>query len=93
MGALQIPPDGYPILLMAERPTTGGYPKVATVISADLSQAAQLQRGDTVTFRASTMAEAEAALLTHGVRSRRRYREFYDSTRWKTPAHTLGIKA
>jgi allophanate hydrolase subunit 2 len=48
---------------MADRPITGGYPKVATVISADLSQAAQLQRGDTVTFRAATMAEAEAALL------------------------------
>ena len=62
MGALQIPPDGHPILLMADRPTTGGYPKVATVISADLSQAAQLQPGDTVTFRTTTLPEAESAL-------------------------------
>jgi len=62
MGALQIPPDGCPILLMADCPTTGGYPKLATVISADLSQAAQLQPGDTMTFRTTTLAEAEAAL-------------------------------
>jgi len=62
MGALQIPPDGYPILLMADRPTTGGYPKTATVISADLPQAAQLQPGDTVTFCTTTVPEAESAL-------------------------------
>jgi allophanate hydrolase subunit 2 len=47
---------------MADRPTTGGYPKVATVISADLPQAAQLQPGDTVTFRTTTLPEAESAL-------------------------------
>jgi antagonist of KipI len=63
MGALQIPPDGSPILLMADRPTTGGYPKIAAVISADLHQAAQLQPGDTVTFRTTTLAEAESALV------------------------------
>lgn len=63
MGALQIPPDGFPILLMADRPTTGGYPKMAVVISADLPQAAQLQPGDSVTFRTTTLPEAEAALV------------------------------
>jgi antagonist of KipI len=61
MGALQVPPDGQPILLMADGPPTGGYPKLAVVISADLPQTAQLQPGDTVTFRSSTLAEAEAA--------------------------------
>ena len=61
MGALQIPPDGSPILLMADRPTTGGYPKVATVISADLPLAAQLLPDDRVTFLPVTVAEAEAA--------------------------------
>ena len=61
-GALQIPPDGSPILLMADRPTAGGYPKVAVVISADLPQAAQLQPGDSVRFRATTLPEAELAL-------------------------------
>ena len=62
MGALQIPPDGSPILLMADRPTTGGYPKIATVISADLPQAGQLRPGDAVEFRMATLPEAEAAL-------------------------------
>ncbi|HTL62061.1 MAG TPA: biotin-dependent carboxyltransferase family protein [Nitrospira sp.] len=61
MGALQIPPDGRPILLMADRPTTGGYPKAAVVIAADLPQAGQLQPGDTLTFRRTTLPEAEAA--------------------------------
>ena len=64
MGVLQIPPDGSPILLMADRPTIGGYPKIAAVISADLPQAAQLQPGDTVTFRTITLAEAESALAS-----------------------------
>ena len=62
MGAIQVPPNGQPILLMADAPTTGGYPKLAVVISADLPQAAQLQPGDTVTFRITTLAEAETAL-------------------------------
>jgi antagonist of KipI len=62
MGALQIPPDGCPILLMADRPTTGGYPKIATVISADLPHAAQLGPGDRVGFRITSLNEAEAAL-------------------------------
>lgn len=62
MGALQVPPDGQPILLMADAPTTGGYPKLAVVISADLSQAAQLRPGDTLMFRPTTLGEAEAAL-------------------------------
>jgi antagonist of KipI len=61
MGALQIPPDGQPILLMADRPTTGGYPKAAVVIAADLPQAAQLQPGDALSFRRTTLPEAEAA--------------------------------
>jgi len=64
MGTLQIPPDGRPILLMADRPTTGGYPKIASVISADLPLAAQLQPGDRVTFRTTTMAEAETLWAT-----------------------------
>lgn len=62
MGALQIPPDGQPILLMADRQTTGGYPKIAVVISADLPLAAQLMPGDTIRFSPCTVAEAQAIL-------------------------------
>ncbi|MDF0650141.1 MAG: KipI antagonist [Nitrospira sp. LK265] len=65
MGALQVPPDGQPILLMADRQTTGGYPKIAVVISADLFLAAQLAPGDTVTFAPCTIAQAQTVLRKH----------------------------
>ncbi len=62
MGALQVPPDGQPILLMADRSTTGGYPQIAVVISADLPLAAQLLPGDQMMFTPATLAEARSAL-------------------------------
>lgn len=61
-GALQIPPSGEPILLMADRGTTGGYPQLAILISADLPVAGQLAPGDWVEFEFTTMAEALSAL-------------------------------
>jgi biotin-dependent carboxylase-like uncharacterized protein len=61
-GALQVPPSGQPILLMADRPTTGGYPQIAVVISADLSLAGQLVPGDRVRFEMCSMQVARAAL-------------------------------
>jgi allophanate hydrolase subunit 2 len=62
-GALQVPGSGMPILLMADRQTTGGYPKLATVISADLGLAGQLAPGDTVAFTVCSKAEALKALI------------------------------
>jgi biotin-dependent carboxylase-like uncharacterized protein len=50
-GALQVPPDGAPVLFLADHPVTGGYPVLAVVITADLPAAAQLRPGDTLTFR------------------------------------------
>jgi allophanate hydrolase subunit 2 len=50
-GAVQVPPDGAPVLFLADHPVTGGYPVLAVVASADLSAAAQLRPGDTVLFR------------------------------------------
>ena len=50
-GALQVPPDGRPILFLADHPVTGGYPVIAVVIAADLDRAAQLRAGDAVRFR------------------------------------------
>jgi antagonist of KipI len=50
IGSLQVPKSGQPILLMADRQTTGGYPKIATVISADLPIAGQLAPGDWIEF-------------------------------------------
>jgi len=63
MGGIQIPPSGDPILLMADRQTTGGYPQIATVITADLPLAAQMAPGDSVEFTMCTRREALAALI------------------------------
>jgi antagonist of KipI len=62
MGVLQVPSDGQPILLMADRQTTGGYPKIAVVISADLSLAAQLAPGDSISFIPCAITQAQTAL-------------------------------
>lgn len=62
IGSLQVPASGQPILLMADRQTTGGYPKIATVISADLPIAGQLAPGDWVEFTPVTPAAALDAL-------------------------------
>jgi biotin-dependent carboxylase-like uncharacterized protein len=50
-GAVQVPPDGAPVLFLADHPVTGGYPVLAVVRTADLPIAAQLRPGDVVRFR------------------------------------------
>lgn len=50
LGAIQVSPDGLPIILFVEHQTTGGYPKIANVISADLHRVGQLRPRDTVRF-------------------------------------------
>ena len=49
-GTIQVPPSGHPIIMMADHPTTGGYPRIGTVVRADLPILAQLKPGDTVQF-------------------------------------------
>ena len=61
LGTIQVPGDGQPIILLADRGTTGGYTKIATVISTDLSKVAQAMPGHTVTFKAVTVEEAQEA--------------------------------
>jgi len=68
LGSIQVPASGQPILLMADRQTTGGYPKIATVISADLPLAGQLAPGDWIEFRPCTH---EAALEAQRLRYQR----------------------
>ena len=63
LGVLQVPASGQPILLMADRQTTGGYPKIATTISADISLAGQLGPGDMISFAVCSPREAMAALI------------------------------
>jgi allophanate hydrolase subunit 2 len=63
-GGIQVPPSSDPILLMADRQTTGGYPQIAIVITADIPLAAQLVPGDWVEFELCTRAEAISALIS-----------------------------
>lgn len=60
-GAIQVPGDGLPIILLADRQTTGGYPKIATVISCDLPGLGRVRPGDRIGFRIVTLEQAAAA--------------------------------
>ncbi len=63
-GAIQIPSAGKPILMLADRQTTGGYTKIANVITADFRILGQLKAGDKVRFEKVSIAHAQDALLT-----------------------------
>ncbi len=63
-GSLQVPGNGKPIVLMPDRGTSGGYPKIATVISADFGRFAQTPAGHAFRFKAVSMAEAQAEART-----------------------------
>ena len=60
-GAIQIPPDGQPIILGWDGPVTGGYPVVAGIISADMPHLAQLRPGDKLGFQFVGLKEAQSA--------------------------------
>jgi 5-oxoprolinase (ATP-hydrolysing) subunit C len=60
-GAIQVPGDGVPFVQMADRAPTGGYPKIGTVISADLGRLAQKRPGASLRFQAVSVDEAVAA--------------------------------
>ena len=64
-GSIQIPGDGLPIVLLAEHQTTGGYPKIGAVISADLPALGRLGVGSKVAFERVSLKEAEAAGRAH----------------------------
>jgi antagonist of KipI len=70
LGAIQVPPDGEPIILFVEHPTTGGYPKIANVISADLHRVGQLRPRGSLRFELLSYEKAlerlseQEALLT-----------------------------
>jgi allophanate hydrolase subunit 2 len=63
-----VPGDGVPIVLLADRQPTGGYPRIATVITADLPAFAQLPTGAPVRFRAVSPGDAVAALRAQRAR-------------------------
>lgn len=75
-GAVQIPASGTPIIMMADRQTTGGYAKIATVISTDLKKIAQARPGSKLRFEAVSMEEA--------VRLKRKEEAFFARLQYQT---------
>lgn len=67
-GTVQLPPDGQPIVLLADAQTHGGYPRIAHAIRADWPKLAQLRPGDTMVFAPCTVEQARSAL--HAQRQR-----------------------
>jgi antagonist of KipI len=63
MGTLQLPPNGEPILLMADHQTTGGYPVLGHVASVDLGSVAQLRPGDEIRFAPVSLEDAQRLYL------------------------------
>jgi antagonist of KipI len=61
-GSIQVPGDGLPIVLMADAPTVGGYPKIAVVAEADLPLIAQRSPGETIRFELITIEQSQRAL-------------------------------
>ncbi|MCY4462233.1 MAG: biotin-dependent carboxyltransferase family protein [Albidovulum sp.] len=72
-GSIQVPGDGAPMVLLRDCPTTGGYPKIGTVISSDLDRLAQIAPGGTVRFFEVTLNEAIASAHRSNDRLRRAY--------------------
>jgi allophanate hydrolase subunit 2 len=63
LGAIQVPADGQPIILLRDRQTIGGYPKLGSVLSLDLDRLAQLMPGDKLRFESISIEQAHNALL------------------------------
>jgi len=63
LGAVQVPPAGSPIILFVEQQTTGGYPKIANVISADFHRLGQLRPRDEIRFELVTLEAAQSLLI------------------------------
>lgn len=74
LGAVQVPGDGQPIVMMADRQTTGGYTKIATVVTADIPKVAQARPGDLIHFKSISIKDAYW--------SYRHYEEQFEIIRW-----------
>ena len=60
LGTIQVPPDGNPIVLLADRQTVGGYPKIAQAAGVDIANLAQIRPGGKIFFQEISVAEAES---------------------------------
>ncbi|SCY93444.1 5-oxoprolinase subunit C family protein [Alkaliphilus peptidifermentans] len=63
LGAIQVPGEGKPIIMMADRQATGGYAKIANVISVDIPLLAQMKPGDKINFESVSVEEAQKLVI------------------------------
>ncbi|WDF49110.1 biotin-dependent carboxyltransferase family protein [Paenibacillus sp. KACC 21273] len=80
-GTIQVPVDGQPIVLMADRQTLGGYPKIAHVITVDLPVLAQLAPGASIRFDRITLAQAQSLSIHKRHQLQRLYRTIDEALR------------
>lgn len=81
LGTIQVPPEGHPIILMAEHQTCAGYPEIGQVILPDVPRLAQLRPGDEVRFTQISLSEAESLYLE----TEREMRMMQEAIRAKLP--------
>ncbi len=78
-GSVQIPPNGQPIIMLADHQTTGGYPKIATVATVDLPKLAQAMPGTKLQFKIISVQEAQKLLREHHKKLNKRLEEIRQS--------------
>ena len=78
LGAIQVPRDGQPIILMRDRQTMGGYPKLGSLFSLDVDKLSQLAQGSIITFEPISVEEAHNALLLEVLKRRNRKLSYID---------------
>ena len=81
-GAIQVPGTGQPIMLLADHQTTGGYPKLGTIISADISRLGLLCPGAEITFQQITVEEAEQILFEQELKIKTAIGNFQPADPW-----------
>lgn len=86
LGTIQVPGNGLPIVMMADRQTTGGYTKIGTVIGPDLVHLAQAKPGDTIAFQLCSEEEARAAFFAE----QQAYKRIRDSVLVGSEDNTAG---
>ena len=86
-GSIQVPSNGHPIVLMADRQTTGGYTKIGTIITADLPRLSQLPVGDGINFNLVSIEEAQDIYRAYMDRLHKRMELAYEQSTYVFKVH------
>ena len=92
LGSIQVPRYGMPIIMMADRQTTGGYTKIATVISSDLAILAQLRPGDKIRFKQVSITKAHEIFNQYNLRIEEIQRYIQENSLEITSSKLYGVR-